>query len=410
MRPIVERACGLDIGEAIVVATLLVGKAHEEPRKVTRSFGTFTRDLEQLRDWLRSEGCTHVGMESTGVYWIPIYAVLEGGFELIVGNARHIKNVPGRKTDVKDSEWIAELVRYGLISKSFVPPAEFRELRDLLRYRRKLVENRSAERNRVLRQLETANIKLAAVATDVFGVSGKLMLRALIEGRESPNQMAELAKKGLRKKIPALRLALEGHLKEHHRFLLTLQLDRLERFDDDIARIETRVTEQLKPFAAEHRLLMQIPGVDWVVAASIIAEIGIDMTIFRSIKQVTAWAGVCPGNHESAGKRRNVSVRKGNVHLKPVLMQAANAAARAKGTYLQSKFFRLKARRGHKRAAMAIAHKILSSAFCMLAGHCDYVELGASYLDQLGSKRLTSSLVRRLERMGYEVQLKPKAA
>src|SRR5881397_440890 len=229
MEPIVERACGLDVHQATVVACLLAGQAHEKPRKEVRTFGTFTEDLVKLRDWLQSEGCTHVGMESTGVYWKPVYAVLEDAFEIIVGNAHHIKNVPGRKTDVRDSEWIADLVRHGLIAKSFVPPKPIRELRDLLRYRRKLVESRSSERNRLLKLLETANIKLASVASDVFGVSGMLILRAILQGEATPDQMAQLAKGRLRHKASDLARALEGTVEEHHRFLLGFQLRRLEQ-------------------------------------------------------------------------------------------------------------------------------------------------------------------------------------
>ncbi len=228
MDAIVECCCGLDVHQATVVACVLVGRADQKPKKEVRTFGTFTRDLLALRDWLREAGCTHVGMESTGVYWRPVYAVLEGDFELIVGNAHHIKNVPGRKTDVKDSEWIADLLRHGLVAKSFVPPKPIRELRDLMRYRRKLVEARSAERNRLLKLLETANIKVSSVATDVFGKSGRLMLAALAKGETTAEAMAELAQGLLRKKLPALREALDGRVDEHHRFLLRLQLDRID--------------------------------------------------------------------------------------------------------------------------------------------------------------------------------------
>ncbi len=252
MEPIVERACGLDVHRATVVACLLVGQAHERARKEVKTFGTFTEDLVKLRDWLQSEGCTHVGMESTGVYWKPVYAILEDAFEIIVGNAHHIRNVPGRKTDVKDSEWIADLVRHGLIAKSFVPPKPIRELRDLLRYRRKLVESRTAERNRLLKLLETANIKLASVASDVFGVSGMRMLRAILKGEATPEQMAQLAKGRMRRKASDLARALEGRVEEHHRFLLGFQVRRLEQVDADLALLEQRIDEKLKPYAEFH--------------------------------------------------------------------------------------------------------------------------------------------------------------
>jgi transposase len=244
MEPMVERGCGVDVGQATVVACLLVGAAHEKPRKQVRTFWTFTADLMALREWLKAEGCTQVGMESTGVYWKPVYAVLEGHFELIVGNAHHIKNVPGRKTDVKDSEWLAELVRHGLIAKSFVPPRPIRESRDLVRYRRKLVESRSAERNRLLKLLEGANIKLASVATNVFGVSGMQMLQALLQGTLTPEQMAQLARGCLRRKIAELERALEGHIEAHHRRLLEIQLRRLEHLEHDLAAVDQLIDRE----------------------------------------------------------------------------------------------------------------------------------------------------------------------
>lgn len=410
MEAIVPRCCGLDVHQATVVACLLVGDAHQRPKKIVRTFRTLTHDLRELCEWLRAEGCTHVRMESTGVYWMPVYAVLEGAFEIIVGNAQHIHNVPGRKTDVKDSEWIADLVRHGLIAKSFVPPPPLRELRDLLRYRRKLVESRTAERNRLLKLLETANIKLSSVASDVFGVSGMLMLRALIEGHSTPKQMAQLAKGQLRKKLVDLELALEGCVKEHHRFLLGIQLRRIESADQELAALDQRITEKLKPYDEPHRRLTQIPGVDWFVAAVLIAELGIDMSVFRSPQALASWAGACPGNHESAGKRKRGTTRKGNVHLLTALVTAAVAAGKKKGTYLKDKYHRLRARRGPMRAAVAIAHKILISAYHMLSTGRSYAELGGSYLDSIAKEKVSTNLVRRLERLGYDVTIQLKAA
>jgi transposase len=409
MQVMIERAAGLDVHQETVVACVLIGKPGQRPTKEVRTFRTMTRDLEALRDWLLSLGVTHVGMESTGVYWKPVYAVLEGSFELIVGNARHIRNVPGRKTDVKDAEWIADLVRHGLIAKSFVPPPPLRELRELLRYRRKLVESQAAERNRLLKLLETANIKLASVATDVFGVSGRAMLRALIEGTASVEAMADLAKGQLRRKRADLVLALEGRVEEHHRFLLAMQLRRLEAAEADIAALDGRIEEKLEPYRAPHTLLMQIPGVDWVVAAVLIAEIGVDMSVFLSVYRLASWAGVCPGNHQSAGRQKSGRARKGNVHLRTMLVGAAIAASRTKGSYLKDKFYRLKARRGGLRAALAIAHKILVAAYHMLAKGIGYREIGEAYLDRLDQTRTVANLKRRLERLGYEVALQPKA-
>lgn len=410
MEPIIERVAGVDIGQASVTATVLVGEAHERPRKQTRTFRTLTRSLLEMREWFRSLGVTHVGMEGTGIYWVPVYEVLEDAFEVILGNAHHIKQVPGRKTDVKDSEWLADLTRHGLIARSYVPPRPLRELRELLRYRRKLVESRTAERNRLLKLLETANIKLASVASNVFGVSGLLMLRALIESPGDPQQLAELAKGQLRRKHDELVLALEGRVNDHHRFLLRLQVRRLDLLGADIDTVEDAIRRALVPYRRQHLLLQQIPGVDWVIAAVIIGEIGTDMAAFRSVKHLAAWAGVCPGNNESGGRRRRAPVRKGNPHLQTALVEAASAAARKKDSYLHDKFFRLKARRGYKRAAMALAHKILISAYHMLRDGTDYQDLGPTYLDTLHRHTTTKNLVRRLESLGYNVEIKPKAA
>lgn len=406
MRTLVERGCGLDVHQATVVACLLTVREDGRMQKQMRTFGTTTRELLCLRDWLLSEDCTHLAMESTGVYWQPVYAILEGSLQIVVANAQHVKKVPGRKTDVKDAEWLADLLCHGLLRPSFVPPRSIRELRDLTRYRRKLVESQAAERNRLLKLLESANIKLASVASDVFGVSGRLMLRALIEGKANPEEMAELAKRKMRSKIPALRLALEGRVEEHHRFLLKLQLERVESVEKDLMVLEQRIREKLEPYASQLDLLDEIPGVDWTLAAVIIAELGIDMTVFESVSQVASWAGVCPGNNESAGKRKSSRTPRGNVYLKCALVEAANSAAKAKGTYLRDKFYRLKARRGYKRAAVAIAHKILVAIYHMLSQQVSYNDLGDLYLDKLNKHHLTRNLVRRLERLGYTVDLK----
>ncbi|HKV38547.1 MAG TPA: IS110 family transposase [Blastocatellia bacterium] len=409
MQTLVECGCGLDVHQATVVACLLIvlkdGKVHRR----MRTFGTTTRELVGLREWLLSEGCTHVAMESTGVYWKPVYAILEGALEIVVANAQHVKKVPGRKTDVKDAEWIADLLCHGLLRSSFVPPKPIRELRDLMRYRRKLVESQTAERNRLLKLLETANIKLASVASDVFGVSGRLMLQALAKGNATPQEIAQLAKGLLRKKIPELEPALEGKLEEHHRFLLELQLRRLQAVEEDLALLGQRLQEKLEPYAAQLTLLQEIPGVDWTLAAVIIAELGVDMSVFQSVSQAASWAGVCPGNNESAGKRKNSRIPKGNVYLKTALVEAAQSASKAKGTYLRDKFYRLKARRGYKRAVVAVAHKILLAIYHMLSQEVSYQDLGDLYLDKLNKHHLTRNLVRRLERLGYTVTLEQQA-
>ena len=405
MQTLVERGCGLDVHQATVVACLLVMQKDGRIQKQTRTFGTTTRELVGLRDWLRAEGCTHLAMESTGVYWKPVYAVLEGALEIVVANAQHVNKVPGRKTDVKDAEWLADLLCHGLLRPSFVPPPPIRQLRDLTRYRRKLVQSQAAERNRLLKLLESANIKLASVATDVFGVSGRLMLRALIEGQASPKEMAQLAKNKLRNKIPELELALEGRIEEHHRFLLKLQLDRLESVEKPIEVLQQPIQQKLQPYTAKLALLDEIPGVDCILAAVIIAELGVDMSVFESVSQLASWAGVCSGNNESAGKRKSSRIPKGNVYLKTALVEAAHSAAKTKGTYLRDKFYRLKARRGYKRAAVAIAHKILVAIYHMLSQQVSYNDLGDLYLDNLNKHHLTRNLVHRLERLGYAVTL-----
>lgn len=407
MDTIVERGCGLDVAEETVVACLMVGPAGGKVRKETRTYRTFTAELERMRDWLRSEGCTHVAMESTGPYWVPVYAVLEGAgcFELVVGNAQHIRNVPGRKTDMKDADWLAVLLRHGLIRKSFVPSKPLRDLRDLLRYRRGLVEASTTERNRLLKALETANIKLACVATDVFGVSGRRMVKALLRGDSTPEEMAQLAKGRLRRKRESLELALRGSVDEHHRCMLQMQLRRIERTEEDVKALDAEIDARLEPYRVQHQLLMQIPGVDWLVAAVIIAELGVDMTVFPTVRHASAWAGVCPGNNQSGGKAKAAAVRKGNVYLRTALVQAALGAARTGGSYYKNKYFRLKARRGAKRAAMAIAHKILIATYHVLSTGTPYRELGELYLDRRNRRTVASNLVHRLKRLGYTVQI-----
>lgn len=410
MEAIVERCCGLDVHQAQVTACVLIGTADQRPKKVVRKFGTFTRDLLALRDWLRECGCTHVAMESTGIYWQPVYAVLEGEFALVVGNAFHIKNVPGRKTDVKDAEWIADLMRHGLIAASFVPPKPIRELRDLMRYRHKLVRTRSAERNRLLRLLETANIKVSSVATNVFGTSGMLMLEALIGGNTSPEAMADLAIGRMRSKIDALQGALDGRVDEHHRFMLRLQLDRLKQIDNDIVKLDEHVDTKLEPYRRAREMLQTIPGVGAHTSAAILSEVGSDMSAFRSAKHFAAWAGVCPGNNESAGKKMRAGVRKGNRHLRTALIEASLGAVRKRDSYIKAKYYKLKARCGPQRAAIAVAHKLAIAIFHVLANGVPYADLGGAYLDKLAGERTAKQLVRRLESMGYRVQVEQRPA
>jgi transposase len=408
MRTLIKRCCGFDVHQAVIVACVLVGG--RAVRSEVRSFPTTTAGLLTLRDWLKAEKCTHVGMESTGVYWRAVYALLEDEFTVVVGNAQHIRNVPGRKTDVKDCEWIADLLRHGLIRPSFVPPRPLRTLRDLLRFRRSLVEARTNCRNRILAVLESANIKLASIASDVFGVSGMAMLKALAAGRNTPAEMAALARGLLRKKIPQLELALHGSMSEDHRFMLAELLKGLAQEEARIKAVETRIADKLAPFREQHRLLTTIPGVDRMVAATMIAEHGVDMTAFGSPARLAAWTGVAPGNNETGGKRKRAPARKGNIHLKAALYTAAVSAGRTKSTYLRDKYHRIRARRGPGRAAGAVAHKIVIAGYHILTTGKPYRDLGPDYLDRRTERRTRQNLINRLERMGYQVCLTPKTA
>jgi transposase len=407
MRTLIDRCCGLDVHQASLVACRLLGRPGRKLTREVRSFASTTAGLLELRDWLTAAGCTHVAMESTGVYWRPVHALLEDDFTVVVGNAQHIRNVPGRKTDVKDCEWLADLLRHGLIAASFVPPRPLRQLRDLLRFRRSLVEARSQGRNRLLQVLESANIKLASVASDVFGASGLAMLRALAEGGRTPAAIADLAKGRLRRKLGALELALAGSLSDDHRFMLDQLLASLADTEQRLAAVAARIDERLAPYRSAHRLLTTIPGVDWAVAATMLAEHGPDMTVFGSPARLAAWAGVAPGNNQSGGRRRRAGMRKGNRHLKAALHTAAVSAGQSRGTYLRDKYHRLRARSGARRAAGAVAHKIVVAAYHMLSRNVPYQDLGGDYLDRLTAHRTKQHLVRRLEGLGYHVSLQP---
>jgi transposase len=409
MHTVVERCCGLDIHQASVVACILIQEGRTV-RKEIRTFSTMTRDLETLRDWLVAQGVTHVAMESTGVYWKPVHAILYGSFELIVANAHHIRHVPGRKTDVKDAEWIAELVRHGLITASFVPPPAIAELRDLTRYRRKVVE--ATERNRTLKLLEHQAVRRCHGRLRSFGYGHAEGADRRRRHTDRHGQFCQM-----RRKLEPLAQALDGRLTETHRFLLKLQVNRLEEMERDIIALDQIIAEKAKPYSQQIGLLIQIPGVDRQIALVIIADpkgsaskMGVDLSHWPTAQKLAAWAGICPGNHESAGKARSGQTRKGNLYLKSALFLAGTTAARTRGSYLKDKYHRLKARRGAKRAAMAIAHKILIAAYHMLTEGTDYIELGEAYLDKLAEKRITRGLVRRLTNLGYKVTLEQQAA
>lgn len=408
MEVLVSRGCGLDVHQAMIVACLLTGEPGASPHKQVRTFSAMTSGLLELREWLQVANCQAVAMEATGVYWKPVYNILESHFELVVANARHIKAVPGRKTDVKDAEWIADLLRHGLLRASYVPPPELRALRGLLRYRVKLVNARAGERNRVIKLLERCNIKLSSVASDCFGLSGRLMLDALRRGQATPEEMAELARGRMRSKLPLLRLALDGRMEAHHRQLLSIQLDRLDRLDLDLNDLDAELLLKLDPYARQMDLLDGIPGINWVTAATIIAEIGIKMSQWPTVNHLTSWAGLCPGQNESAGKRGKTNIRPGNPYLRAALVESAVVTTRMKDCYYREKYFRLKARRGHKRAVVAVAHKLLIAIYQVLSTNTPYQELGADYLERLEPERLKRNLVRRLERLGYHVNLEPQ--
>jgi transposase len=412
MKAIVEKCCGLDVHKRTIVACLLVGKPEEEPRKTVRTFSTMTRGLLECRDWLEEEGCTHVAMESSGVYWKPVFNILEDSMEVILTNAKDIKNLPGRKTDVRDCEWIAELLRYGLIKGSFIPPRPIRELRDLTRYRRKLIQLRSSELNRIDKILEDANIKLSSVVSNLNGLSVQNMIHHLIKGDMSPEEIAELARGRLRKKVTELEKALEGHLRGHHRLILKLSVQMIASYDEAIDKLNHEIDKRIEPYREEFERLQSIPGVKKKTAECIIAEIGVDMSRFPSHAHISSWAGVSPGNNESAGKRYSGRVTHGNKWLKGALTEAAWAASKAKGTYLQARYQRLVSRRGKKRAALAIAHTILIMAYHIIKEQCPYRELGADYFDRLNEQRLIKRLKSRIETLGYKVDVKklPEAA
>ena len=403
------RCCGVDVHKREVVACVMTTDPDGTSRKTVRAFGTMTHDILALADWLAAHEVSHVAMESTGVYWKPIWNLLEGQVELVLVNARHVKAVPGRKTDVRDCEWLADLLRHGLLSGSFVPDRPQRELRELTRYRTSLVRERTAATNRLQKTLEGANIKLASVATDILGKSGRDILVALVAGQTDAAELAQLAQGRLREKLPQLERALVGCVGPHQRFLVAEQLAHVDFLDAAIARVSAEIAERVHPDEDAITRLDTIPGVGRAVAETLVAEIGVDLTRFPSAKHLASWAGLCPGNHESAGKRRGGATRKGSPWLRACLVQAAHAAARTTGTYLAAQYRRLAARRGRAKAAVAVAHSILIIAYHMLTEGTAYCDLGANYFDERDRQAVQRRLVHRLEGLGYTVSLQPAA-
>ena len=400
---------GLDIHKETVVACIRKVSGGTV-RKEVRTFRTETSGLLALADWLTDEGVTHAAMESTGVYWKPVWNILEGVLELLLVNAEHIKQVPGRKTDVKDAEWIAQLLACGLLKASFVPERPVRDLRDLTRQRVQLVRQKVQVANRIQKTLEDANIKLASVASDVLGKSGRDMLRAIVRGESDPVVLAELARQRLRAKIPQLQEALLGEVTAHHRFLLGMLLEQVEFLETQIARLGQRIAEVLPaPFAEAVARLETIPGIDRRAAQNIVAEIGADLKPFKSVGHLASWVGICPGNHESAGKRRSGRTTKGNAWLRVTLVQCAWAASHTKDTYLAAQYKRLAARRGKKRALVAVGHTLLGIVYAVLKKRGTYQELGADYLDRQDREKLTARLLKRLEKLGVKVTVEAGA-
>jgi transposase len=401
---------GLDVHKESVEATVRRMEPNARLHQATRSWGTMTRDLRAMADWMAAQGVTHVAMESTGVYWKPIYNILEDRFQVLLVNARHLKQVPGRKSDVRDSQWIAQLLQHGLLKGSFIPPLAQRELRDLTRHRTQLVEEKGRTVARIHKVLEDTNIKLASVASDVLGVSGRAILEALIEGQEDPIKLADMAQRKLRGKIPELEKALEGHLSQHHRFLLRLLWKQLAQQEELLAELDARIEEQTRPFAAEIERLDAVPGVDRRVAETVLAEVGADMSPFPTHYHVASWAGMCPGNEDSAGKRKRRRIPPGNRWLKRTLVQAAWAASHKKNSYLASQYRRLAGRRGKKRALVAVGHSLLVIFYHMLKRGTTYADLGGDFFDRLEPQRLARYYVRRLEALGHKVTLETQIA
>jgi transposase len=406
MHIVYPRCCGLDVHKASVSACILITEPAQTQR-YRRRFATMTGDILSLGDWLSENGVTHLAMESTGVYWKPIWNLLEGRVEMLLVNAQHIKAVPGRKTDLKDCEWIAELLQHGLLRGSFVPPPPIQELRDLNRNRAILVQQRATVSNRIEKVLEDANIKLASVASHVLGQSGRAMLQAMADGEVDPEKLAGMARAKLRNKIPELRLALRGRFEERHRFQVKELLDQLHFLDARIAEFGQQIEQRSRPFAEKIARLMTIPGVDEITASSLLAEIGDNMTQFPSAGHLASWAGLCPGNNESAGKHYSGKTRKGDAWLRRVLCQAAWAASHTKNTYLAALYRRLASKKGKQRAIVAVGHSILVAAYHMLKRNENYQEAGGDYFDRVNPDSLRRYLVRRLERLGHRVALLP---
>lgn len=402
MEILYSHCCGLDVHKKTITACVITPKGKE-----LKTFGTMTTDLFNLADWIKANGCTHVAMESTGVYWKPIYNILEHYDlkEILVVNAQHIKNVPGRKTDVKDAEWIANLLRHGLLKGSFIQNREQRELKELVGYRKSLIEERAREVNRIQKVLEGAGIKLASVVTDITGVSGRSMLNAIVSGVDDPAFLAEMAKGRLKSKKDQLEQALFGLVGNHQRMMISTQLRHIDFLDQEIARLDKEVEERMRPFEQEIILIDGITGIGVRSAQVVVDCIGTDMSRFPSKSHISSWAGLSPGNNESAGKRKKAKTTKGNPLLRSTLIQAAKSASHTKDTYLSAQYHRIAARRGANKAAVAVAHSMLVIIYCMLKNHLPYQEMGADYFAKINAKAIKNRAIKQLEMLGYRVKI-----
>jgi transposase len=409
MKIVHEKCAGIDVGKTFVLCCALVGPADKTPESETERFDTTSKGILAMGDWLAKKGVTHVAMESTGVYWKPIHNLLEGEFEVWLINAAHAKGVPGRKTDVEDCRWIAELMRHGLLNRSFIPPPEIRALREMTRYRRSVIQEKAREANRIQKVLEDTNIKLASVATDILGKSGRAMLRAIVQGETSPEVLASLAKGRLQSKAEELQEALTGKVRAHHRFVLRELLDHVEYIEKTVDRLDAEIEEMTRPFEEDIRRLEQVPGLGKRTIEDVIAELGTDMSRFPTSNHCASWAGLCPTNNESAGKRHKTRLRKGSVWLKTALVQASWPAARSKNSYFRTQFLRLKSKRGAKKAIVAVAHSLLDVIYALLKNkRANYFDLGADYFIRKDKEQIKARLVKRLGELGFSVALTEK--
>jgi transposase len=408
MQVVHERCCGLDIHLKTVVGCRLLTQQKGSVEKSIRTFATTTGGLMELDHWLTEGQVEQVALESTGIYWRPIFNLLEGHYEIFLVNPQHMHAIPGHKTDVKDSEWIADLLRHGLLKASFIPPKPIRELRDLVRTHTHLIQERSRHINRIHKILETANIKLGSVVSDVLGKSAKLMLEALIAGKNDPLELAKLARGRMRPKIALLQQALQGQLEAHHRFLLSQTLAQLDFLQQRVGLLEQEVTTRLSPFEKSLALLMTIPGISRRSATVLLSELGADMGAFPSAAHLASWVGICPGSHLSAGKRRGGKPTKGNTYLRSVLTQIAWVLTRMSGNYLSAQFHHLKPRLGAKKAVIAVAHSVLVIVYHVLAKGESYQDLGPDYFRRQDKEQQTRRFVRQLETLGYRVELAPQ--